>query len=443
MLPFRVFRGWKLEETMTLASVFSAEGYTTAAFLNNMQLTTERRFDQGFDVYRLFASIRDEQFLDNAIQWLSEEREEPFLLWLHFLSPHSPYDYRGISRHLYDSSYKGTYKVTTTNKFDTDQENDIARIRSLYDGEVYYLDYLFGRFLDNLKSMGFLESSVIVLTSDHGEEFKERGGFLHTRVTEEVIRIPLIIYHPAIRKGSRTARPFSNIDILPTMATLANVPFDSSSIDGVAMLGEYSETRAVVSTSMTDKEYRAISIQEGNLKLIVECHPKAKYSLFDLEANPDETEDLVTTQQDRASELFKKLSQISRGNPCLAMDNAVQGVSSEAGLDAETVESLRALGYMDDLSAAVRIEPNPVKVCDGSFQVEVSIHWQAPEAESNVEIRIDRADGKLFASGGKTGSARTGAWARNGMSFYLVEKGTGKVLAIETLRFTRSGCPTD
>jgi arylsulfatase A-like enzyme len=442
MLPFRVFRGWKLEETMTLASVFSAEGYTTAAFLNNMQLATERHFNQGFDVYRLFESIRDEQLLDNVIQWLSEEREEPLMLWVHFLSPHSPYDYRAISRHLYDPSYEGTFKITTTSKFDTDQEEDIARIRSLYDGEVHYLDHLFGTLLDNLKAMGLLENSIIVLTSDHGEELKERGGFQHTRVTEEVIRIPLIMYHPAIRKGNRTAVPFSNIDILPTMATLANVPFDSS-IDGVAMLGEYSEPRAVVSTSMTSKDYRAISIQEGNYKLIVDCHPEARRYLFDLEANPDETENLITTQHEQASDLYRKLSQISHGDPCLAMETAVRGVSSEAGLDAETVESLRALGYIDDLSAAVRIEPNPVQVCDGSLQVEVSVHWQASEAESNVEIRIDRADGKLFASGGKAGSAKTGAWARNGMSFYLVEKSTGKVLAVETLRFTTSGCPTD
>ena len=123
------------------------------------------------------------------MEWLGENRQEKLFAWIHFISPHSPYDYRELAAHLYDESYEGDFLKTTGGKFDTDKPQDLQRIRDLYDGEVFYADALFGRLIAGLRERGLLDSSVIVVTSDHGEEFKEHGGFQHDRLTEEHVRI--------------------------------------------------------------------------------------------------------------------------------------------------------------------------------------------------------------------------------------------------------------
>ncbi|HER19522.1 MAG TPA: methyltransferase domain-containing protein, partial [Chromatiales bacterium] len=93
-LPFRVFRGWKLAHVPTMAAAFKDAGYTTAGIMNNVQLMTERHFDQGFDHYDMLDIPNDREVIERTKQWFEGRPDKPFLLWTHFISPHTPYTYR-------------------------------------------------------------------------------------------------------------------------------------------------------------------------------------------------------------------------------------------------------------------------------------------------------------------------------------------------------------
>lgn len=345
-LPFRSFQKWNLMTTESLAGSLSQAGYNTTAIVNNSHLTDERNFDFGFVDYQYYDAVSDDEMLERGIRWLIEHRKEKFFLWLHFLSPHSPYEYRMQSSQFYDTEYEGPYTTSTTSAFDTDQPNDAKRIRDLYDGEVFYGDQLFGEFLGFLEAEGFLETSIVALTADHGEEFKERGNFQHRHLHEETLRIPLIIRHPQVDRGSRTDTFYSNVDLWPTLAAIVDAPQPKQG-DGWNLLLPENPERAFVAVAMTDQRYRGINLRKGDEKLILNCVPEVRVQLFNLADDPKEVSDLAETQTGRVRELLHILRLVGgTEDPCLGIEAALDGRDPTAGLAPKTIESLRALGYL-------------------------------------------------------------------------------------------------
>ncbi len=346
LLPHRVFHDWDLIYTDTLAQRFSASGYRTAAFLNNVQLTAERHFDTGFESYN-YGNDPEEAVVENALEWLGENRREKLFAWIHFISPHSPYDYRELAAHLYDDSYEGDFLRTTGGKFDAEKPQDVERIRTLYDGEVFYADSLFGRLVAGLRERGLLDSSVLVVTSDHGEEFKEHGGFQHDRLTEEHVRVPLIIRHPAFRSPLRSAVLTSNVDLFPTLLSMAGIDFDGS-IDGRDLTRIKEEPEWIAGVSMLGAHKRWLSMRRGRHKLIRMCTPEESQQLFDLVADPLETRDLHQEMPQVTRALHRDLGLALGGEPCSVMQAAMQGKGPTVGLSDENIEALKALGYLGD-----------------------------------------------------------------------------------------------
>ena len=346
LLPTRVFHAWKLVSEDTLAKRFSDAGYLTAGFINNAQLTPERSFDTGFDHYDFFSSRGDPAVLKSALTWLGEHRDQRIFAWIHFLTPHAPYEYREFASHLYDPDYEGEFKTTTTSRFDTDDPKEIARIKSLYEGEVFFADRLFGKLEDGLSEMGLLENSIVVLTSDHGEEFKEHGRFQHDRLTEEHVRIPLIVRHPEARP-LRSEVLVSNVDFLPTFLSLAGVEPEGD-FDGRDWTRISKEPEWVAGVSMTSGKERWLSLRHGNHKLIQTCLPDTRRELFDLVGDPGELINLADQEPAMVRKLFREMEVLLGGAPCSVMQAAVQGADPTVGLSQENVEALRALGYIGD-----------------------------------------------------------------------------------------------
>ncbi len=346
LLPHRVFHDWDLVYTDTLARRFSEGGYRTAAFLNNTQLTAERHFDTGFDSYD-YGPDPEETVIENALGWLGKNRREKLFAWIHFISPHSPYDYRELAAHLYDESYEGEFLKTTGGKFDAEKPQDVERIRSLYDGEVFYADALFGRLIKGLREGGFLDSSVVIVTSDHGEEFKEHGGFQHDRLTEEHVRIPLIIHHPASLSPLRSGILVSNLDLFPTLLSMAGIDFDGN-LDGRDLTRISKEPEWIAGVSMLGARKRWLSMRRGRYKLIRMCMPEENQQLFDLVADPGEIRDLHQEMPHVTRRLYRDLGLALGGSPCAEMQAAMQGKGPTAGLSDENIEALKALGYLGD-----------------------------------------------------------------------------------------------
>ncbi|MEM8997315.1 MAG: sulfatase [Acidobacteriota bacterium] len=347
MLPTRVFHAWKLEVTDTLAQRFADAGYETAAILNNVQLSAERHFDAGFDHFQTLRSRPDREVLDSAVAWLDQPRNDPFFAWVHFLSPHSPYTRRAESEHLYDPDYEGPYVDTSGQPFAPEDPKDIERLWQLYLGEVYAVDRLFGELVDDLRTRGLLDRTILVITSDHGEEFGEHGGFQHDRLTEEHVHIPMIVRHPAT-VGTPVRSPIltSNVDFKPSLLALAGIEFDGQG-DGRNWRGLTAAPELVVGVSMTGGKERWLSLRQGPDKLIQTCIPDSQQRLFDLDSDPGEQADIASAEERRVRELYRDLGVILGGEPCRVMQNAVQGKNVTAGMTDEDIEALKSLGYLN------------------------------------------------------------------------------------------------
>lgn len=350
-LPFRVFRGWNLEHVPTLAAAFRDAGYATAGIMNNVQVMPERGFDQGFEHYEVLEEPRDRRVVERVAGWLDDGPERPFFLWAHFITPHTPYTYRDFAEAFYDPGYEGPLERSSGEKLkpeDTPTEADRKQLRDLYDGEVLFADRLFGEMEDLLKAHDAWDDTIVVLTSDHGEEFLDHGGYGHHTLHREVLRVPLIIRHPGAGAPGRTDMRYLSTDLFPTLASLVDVPYPDY-IDGVSLVRSPWAGRPLVYVAMTGKTYRALAVRVRDDKLIVECSRPGgakPVNLYDLAEDPAEQRDLIDQRPETVEALFAHLQDAAGEKPCDAIYDALAGKSMEEGLDDERIEQLRSLGYI-------------------------------------------------------------------------------------------------
>jgi arylsulfatase A-like enzyme len=200
-------------ELMTLAEVLKSRGYRTAAYITNFAVSEQFGTGQGFSSFRFFdkeldspPSVPDElnyvpigTISDEIEGFLSEPGAEPFFVYVHTTDPHYPY--------LPPAEYR---------QFGSDS-------RGRYDGEVRFTDAYIGRWLDLLEQTGRLRDSVVVLTADHGEEFREHGGTGHgVTVFAECVRVPLVFWGRGVRPG-RNPQQVSLADLPRTLLHAAGL----------------------------------------------------------------------------------------------------------------------------------------------------------------------------------------------------------------------------
>ena len=220
------------DEHLTLAELLREGGYRTAAFVDGGWMRAVFGFNQGFDIY-------DDQrggithILPKVKKWLNKHKSEPFFLFMHCYDIHSPYDppppYDTI---FHDFTYTGHFIPNNKNleaaawKGLKVSDKDLRHIIALYDGGIRYTDEKIGKFLSYLKDTGLEDQSLIIITSDHGEEFKEHGSFLHWQLYYRPnLQVPLIVRIPNYpRKGIRINELVQSIDLLPTILEIAGLP---------------------------------------------------------------------------------------------------------------------------------------------------------------------------------------------------------------------------
>lgn len=345
-LPFRSFVGWKMIKGQTLASVFKGSGYSTSFVNTNGHVIEKRDFNQGFDHFDTDDAIGDEEMLPKVLAQITSKKNEKFFAWFHFINPHGPYDYREMAQKFYDPAYNGRFKKGVPSKYTVESAEEIKFVRQFYDGEVFYADSIFGEIVGELKKNGLDQNTLIILTSDHGEEFLEHGGVEHNNLFEEVVQIPLIIKHPHALRTGVTDLPYVNIDLLPTLAGLLDLKYDSK-IDGVD-LGKVKRQGGVrMAVAMTNKNKMEISLTRDSKKLIHMCTPAEKQALYDLNSDPKELSDLFEKQNTIASKLDEELKGIVGSNePCKLIDKSANGVLPEENLSKDQIKRLKTLGYL-------------------------------------------------------------------------------------------------
>jgi arylsulfatase A-like enzyme len=340
---YKVFIGWQVLPATTLAGVLQEAGYTTFGLFNNIQLAAERNFGQGFDDFTTVSTV-DEKVLEQAKALLDAHGDKRFFGWIHFIAPHTPYKYREMSAHLAEPREEGRFAKTTGGKFEVETPEELSRVRDLYDGQVYFGDYLFGELMDHLESLGLAESTFVIVTSDHGEEFMEHGQLQHNALYEEVIHIPMILRHPEMQVGGRTDVRYVGVDLMPTVIALAGLE-PPTGIDGMDLYHRFNADRYRLSVGMTNQQRQEIANERRGKKFILGC---AGYTeeLYDLNSDPDESTDLILDDPSLAGTLHDAITDVTITDPCALLKDANRGKAPEDLLSREQIEQLRSLGYI-------------------------------------------------------------------------------------------------
>jgi arylsulfatase A-like enzyme len=230
-------------------------------------------------------------------------RSSPFFSYFHLYSPHSPYRPRFDYQKLFKDGYKPTPKPK--HHFSENLPEDIMLTqRTLYDRQVAQLDDEFGRLVSRLDENGILDRSYLIFTSDHGELF-ERGyvGHGNELMYESVLRIPLMIHAPGQSERKDVTSRTSNVDLLPTILSIAGEDLQSS-LDGRVLPGfggtadldrPIFSILAKENSAFAKMTKAVISMHKGVYKLIayLKYDIEDAFELYDLENDPEELTNLA------------------------------------------------------------------------------------------------------------------------------------------------------
>lgn len=226
----------------------------------------------------------------------------------------------------------------------------LAHVRALYDRSVSHLDAQLGEFFDDLKRRDLYDEALIVVTSDHGEEFREHGRFLHSQTYDETLAVPLLVKLPqrlaAGVAGTRAVGLAMLEDVAPTILDVLGLPLPDTA-QGVSLLplmlrGE-SVRELVVSQDKSRRSRHAI-VADG-YKLIFDF-ASGDMELYDLTSDPLETKDLARANPKRAAGLQRRLAGVVAQNTQLA--ERFRAAAPMALLSDEEQAALRAMGYIEE-----------------------------------------------------------------------------------------------
>lgn len=371
----RIRHGRRLSPRIrTLAEAFRDAGYLAAAVVDTVPWMDPRfGFDSGFHIYRTVRGSAANKN-EHVLYLLDDLEERPFFLFVHYYDAHSdwhrlPYDSDDEDRARFAGWYRGEftgcdsedscathYLKGLNERRHVPPPEDLRYMRSLYDGGIRSMDRHLGSLFETLERRGLMERSVVLLTSDHGEEFFEHGMALHLQAYEECLRVPLIVHVPGGTKGRVTDLFVSLVDIAPTL-------MDLGGIDPGVTNGE-SFKEALVQE--TDSPTRDLILIAGDQSLGLRS-PRHKFidrgeqvELFDLVRDPGEQANLAAAglSPEREATWRRRLERERATAQRLVADFGFEPIpfgSADGGpgqsLTDEDLEQLRALGY---LSSATR-----------------------------------------------------------------------------------------
>jgi len=357
----------------TLADILRSNGFYCAAVTGGGFVGAVFGFSKGFDLYAQSEnSLIDSAGMtfDSAARWIDENRGKDFFLFLHTYQPHGPY----VPPPPYDTMFLdpdplwtmidiGSHIGGPKGVFKELPEKERRNIVGLYDGEIRSTDEsLIGPLVAKLKSLRIYEETMIVLTSDHGEEFFEHGSWEHGHALyDESLKVPLIIKFPNSKFRGTRVEPFVRlIDIMPTVMDVYGVGGKGFDLDGRSLMpvlkGRETKDRAalaflaggVLGSPIPEK----MALTDGRSKVILNrpygaealgsfLFPPPPYSeveTFDLTADPRERTNIVSRKASLAGKLVALMQELQ--------NKGGRRSGEKAEIDAETKKKLRALGYI-------------------------------------------------------------------------------------------------
>lgn len=370
----------------TLAERLKRRGFATYTAFASGFLGPEFALDQGFD-HKMRQLIFNGQHVNGL---LGRNVRTPMFLYIHTVEPHNPYRYAPMQTpgfefvsqehrtrmHRDMRGYKdaGEYDYRKklslgTNDRTAEQDRYLGRVAELldewnevYDASVRFADSNMQSVINTLKRRGVWDNTIFIFMADHGEEFLEHGGFLHDQsVYDELMHVPLVMRFPRGQfAGTTVTDVVSLIDIIPTLAEYLNDPKLAADARGQSLMplirGEKPEKKSRFSIPgmriNTTRFYRPWEEQRGDINIVVYHGPRWKgvwnvehntMELYDLQNDPKEQRNLARQRAELVEAMrahaYQWYSQIKKNQ---------QETEDSGDLGDETLEALRALGYVSD-----------------------------------------------------------------------------------------------
>lgn len=355
------------EDVPTLAESLQGAGYTSHAIVSAPYVEARYGFDRGFDSYddqtirftthgASYKEVTAPLLQKTAAEWLERNGNRKFFLFLHYWDVH--YDYAPGPPYdtMFDPHYEG--EIDGVNfYFNPDvhekmAERDLEHIIALYDGEIRLVDDHIAKLRDKLDELGIGGKTVIIVTSDHGDEFFEHGRKGHHRTLyDEIIRVPLIAYVPGAKPlRSEITMETSTIDIMPTALGLVGVPVppgvEGVDLTGVAYLGRPEWDRTTIAELYRTESLNVqVSLRRTGEKLIHHFNDRLVES-YDIATDPGE-HSRRPLRQSPTTELMADLGAWLNERWAGYRGRIRAGLDRAVTMDAETQERLRVLGYIE------------------------------------------------------------------------------------------------
>ena len=350
--------GWTARPTPqneNFPKLLESAGYKTGIFSSSFVMRF-RGFYDSFQEAELLPGVEittksEEQVTDAALEFAKHYQNETTFQYIHYYAPHAPYDPPeasleafGPDRDVLDPTEERHPSALVAQGM-TATDPRLSELQKHYDAEIAFVDQNIERYLKGLRELGLLSKTIVVLLSDHGEEFMEHGGADHAwTLYNETLRIPMIIRAPELLKAQHIQDPVSICDVMPTLLRLLHVPHTpfSNPVSGQYLVSAeetgwayrprqapiyaslFPESRAQLHTVLFDhykyitgprwldaaacKQFwllQGVMAEQAKRKDFRPLDPWAKRNvelLFDLDADPAERSNLINEHPDLAAQ---------------------------------------------------------------------------------------------------------------------------------------------
>ena len=294
----------------TIAEAFKKAGYRTGGVVANGYVSERWNFAQGFDDFT--NTIREgkannaKALVKRAKRWIDKHKDKAFYLYLGTSDPHVTYRAHKEFIATYDkgdASYGGRYKKSLSGtelgklkaKKRPPSERDRKRIEALYENEIAFNDKHFGTLIAHLKAAGIYDETMVIVSSDHGDEFWEHGSCGHGHsLHQDLVNVPLVVKWPKAFPAKKVKVGADGVDLLPTLLHVLGQPVPKD-VQGADLLPFVHAKGAVYPRAVMASQGRgSFALRAGPAKVIFRS--EASLSAYDKRADPAEANDVSQTK---------------------------------------------------------------------------------------------------------------------------------------------------
>ena len=339
----------------TLAETLKSNGYTTFGAVANVHMVEELGFAQGFDYYYCEGFDEASAINDVVFSWEDKiKKSKKFFLWVHYFDPHGSYLARlpWINDYIAELGRLGNTDFSKINMKELrtfiptfkEKRHFLEQLIALYDSEINYVDYYIGHLIAKLR---LDRNSLLIITSDHGEEFLDHDSVGHGRTLyQELIHVPLIIKLPFASKNSVNSvneELVSIIDILPTILGVLGIspPREIKGVNLIDKKKQLKRQKRDYLFSELSKWHVLSAVLSKNWKYIYNYYTH-KEELYNIAKDHREMENLIHQETVIAKELKENLINWVSTSP------KGPSIIKKVTPTKEIEEKLEALGYISN-----------------------------------------------------------------------------------------------